>query len=72
MYPHPEPEPGGAPVTGADAPATGADRTGQPRVDAAMEELERLTGLDPADQVAGYTEVHRQLQATLAALDEGR
>jgi hypothetical protein len=46
--------------------------TGQPRVDAALAELDRIVALPPEQQVAGYTEVHAELQATLAALDEGR
>lgn len=47
------------------------DGTGHPRVDAALAELDRIAALPPADQVAGFTTVHRELQATLATLDEG-
>jgi hypothetical protein len=46
--------------------------TGQPRVDAAFAELGRIESLPPAEQIDGYTDVHRALQATLAALDEER
>jgi hypothetical protein len=49
-----------------------AGPTGQARVDAALAELDRIAALDPAEQVAGYTRVQHELQATLAALDEGR
>jgi hypothetical protein len=53
-------------------PTDRTDRTGQPRVDAALDELDRIEPLPPAAQIDGYTEVHRTLQATLAALDEER
>jgi hypothetical protein len=46
--------------------------TGHPRVDAAIAELDRITALPPAEQVAGFTAVHQELQATLSELDEGR
>jgi hypothetical protein len=49
-----------------------ADPTGQPRVDAALAELDRIAELPPDEQVAGYARVHSELQETLAALDEGR
>jgi hypothetical protein len=48
-----------------------ADTTGHPRVDAALGEVDRIAELTPAEQVAGFTAVHRELQATLATLDEG-
>ncbi len=46
--------------------------TGQPRVDAALATLDRILSLPPERQVEGYAEVQRELQATLAALDEER
>jgi hypothetical protein len=52
----------------ADPDAT----TGHPRVDAALAELHRITALAPADQVAGFTAVHQELQSTLSELDEER
>jgi hypothetical protein len=48
------------------------EATGHPRVDAAMAELERVASRTPADQIAGYTHVHRELHETLAELDEER
>ncbi|GIJ51966.1 hypothetical protein Val02_88520 [Virgisporangium aliadipatigenens] len=48
------------------------EATGHPRVDAAMAELERVASRPPADQIAGYTHVHRELHETLAELDEER
>jgi len=65
-----DPAPDGAAPDGA-APHGGGP-TGQPRVDAALAQLDRIAALPPAQQVAGYAEVHRELQAALAALDEER
>jgi hypothetical protein len=47
-------------------------RSGHPRVDAALDALERDSGLPPAEQIAGYDAAHRTLQETLAAIDEGQ
>jgi hypothetical protein len=46
-----------------------AQTTGHPRVDAALAELDRIAELAPADQVAGFTAVQRELQETLADID---
>jgi hypothetical protein len=54
------------------APHVDPAGTGNPRVDAALAELDRITELPPAEQVAGFTAVHEQLQATLATLDQER
>jgi hypothetical protein len=51
-------------MTDADPPTTG-----HPRVDAALAELDRIAELPPADQVAGFAAVHRELQETLADID---
>jgi hypothetical protein len=51
-------------MTDPDAPSTG-----HPRVDAALTELGRIGALAPADQVAGFTAVQRELQETLADID---
>ena len=48
---------------------TDAQPTGHPRVDAALAELDRIATLPPADQVAGFAAVHRELQETLADID---
>lgn len=45
-------------------------QTGEPAVDAAGQGLDRLTELPVADHVAVFEEAHRQLQDTLADLDE--
>lgn len=47
-------------------------KTGHPRVDAALAEIDRIAELPPAAQVDGYAAVQGELQATLAALDEER
>jgi hypothetical protein len=59
-------------MTDAAAESGATGRTGHPRVDAALAELDRIAALPPAEQVSGYAEVHRELQGTLSALDEGR
>lgn len=46
-----------------------AQPSGHPRVDAAISELDRIVTLAPADQVAGFTAVQRELQETLADID---
>jgi len=57
-----------AETTGKPAlrPVQAADH---PRVDSALAELDRIAALAPADQVAGFTAVHRELQETLAEID---
>lgn len=60
-----------APAAETDA-ATGTVRTGHPRLDAALDALERTSGLPPAEQIAEYDEAHRTLQETLATIDEGQ
>ena len=57
-------------MTADEAERGSSGRTGHPRVDAAMDELDRVPMLPPAEQVAVFTAVHRELQETLAALDE--
>lgn len=47
------------------------DTAGHPRVDAMVARLDRVGTLPPAEQVSAYAEIHQQLQATLAELDEG-
>lgn len=44
--------------------------TGEARVDAAMALLHDLVGRPVAEQVAGYEEIHRALQDTLATVDD--
>jgi hypothetical protein len=51
-------------------PQSGAGETGNPRVDAALAELDRIADLPPADQVAGFATVQQELQGTLATIDE--
>ena len=46
-----------------------AGTTGHPRVDAALTELDRIATLAPADQVAGFTAVQRELHETLIDID---
>jgi hypothetical protein len=50
----------------------GARSTGHERVDVALAALDRACMGSPAEQVAGFTRVHRELQETLAELDEER
>lgn len=59
------------PTEGGPEPVRPVERTGEPRVDSA---LDRLDGLDDApltEHVAAYDEVHRLLQDALADVDEG-
>jgi hypothetical protein len=49
-----------------------AEPTGLRRVDAALADLDRVDTLAPAEQVAVYAAVQRELQETLAALDQER
>lgn len=46
-------------------------RTGEPLVDAALDRLAELADASPAEQVAGYDEVHRRLADALADPAEG-
>jgi hypothetical protein len=46
--------------------------TGHERVDAALADLDRASAGPPGEQVAAFTRVHRELQETLAELDEER
>jgi hypothetical protein len=46
-----------------------ARAAGHPRVDAALAELDRIAALPPAEQIEGFTAVHRELQETLADID---
>jgi hypothetical protein len=48
----------------------GQDDTGEARVDAAMAQLHELVGRPVSEQVAGYEEIHRALQDTLATVDD--
>lgn len=64
-------------VPADDAPATAADDapaevvpTGEPRVDGALATLAGLAGRPVSEQVAGYEEIHRALQDTLATVDD--
>jgi len=50
-------------------PQTSHSPTGNPRVDAALGELDRIADLPPGDQVAGFGAVQQELQATLASID---
>ena len=59
-------------MTADEAEQAAGGRTGNPRVDAAMDELDRVSGLAPPEQIAVFTAVHRELQETLTALDEER
>jgi hypothetical protein len=45
--------------------------TGEPAVDAAVDNLSALSDLPVSDHVAIFEETHRQLQDALADLDEG-
>lgn len=63
--PRPSPELFGRPASDdAGAP------TGEARVDAAMAQLHDLVGRPASEQVAGYEEIHRALQDTLATVDD--
>lgn len=57
----------------SEEPAAGGPpkRTGEPRVDAALDRLAELAGASPDDQARGYDEVHRRLADTLADPVEG-
>lgn len=44
--------------------------TGEARVDEALATLDGLAGRPVSEQVAGYEEIHRALQDTLATVDE--
>jgi hypothetical protein len=58
-----------APAPVAD-PATGVSGTGDPRVDAALERLDRLADLPVSEHVGEYDAVHRALQDALSTIDE--
>jgi hypothetical protein len=46
------------------------EATGNPRVDAALAELDRIAPLPPEHQVAGFASVQQELQATLSTIDQ--
>jgi hypothetical protein len=58
-----------SPATAAEHPASEGP-TGHPAVDAALQELDRATGLPTAEQVGAYEAAHRALQQTLATIDQ--
>jgi hypothetical protein len=58
-----------APPDAAPPAAGRAAATGDPRLDAALSELDRVAGSPPADQVPVYERVHGSLRATLASID---
>ncbi|HVA59147.1 MAG TPA: hypothetical protein VNG13_01255 [Mycobacteriales bacterium] len=47
-----------------------AERTGEPRIDAALERLGSVASAPLSEHVAIYEDVHRRLQDALADLDE--
>jgi hypothetical protein len=51
-------------------PATGVSGTGDLRVDAALERLDRLADLPVSEHVGEYDAVHRALQDALSTIDE--
>jgi hypothetical protein len=62
--PEPVPEPG-------SEPSPEARRTGDPRLDAALAELDRLPDLPVTEHAAVFEEVHRVLQGALAEAPPG-
>ncbi len=54
-----------------EIPALSDGGFGDPRVDAALGQLDGITELPGTEQVATYEAVHRTLQDTLATIDEG-
>jgi len=68
----PRPDRPGPDQPGAGEQPAAGSRTGHPRVDAALEILDRAAGLPPPEQVAAFEAAHRTLQEALAAIDDGQ
>lgn len=61
-----EPPADGAPAAGSTGRETGvAESTGNPDVDAALQDLGRLDALPPEDHIAVFSDIHRRLSAVL-------
>jgi hypothetical protein len=58
-------------ATQSAEPAQGVERTGDPRVDSALDRLDAVENAPLVDHVAAYDEVHRLLQDALADVDQG-
>lgn len=58
-------------LTPSPEPTQGVERTGDPRVDSALDRLDVVENAPLVDHVAAYDEVHRLLQDALADVDQG-